>query len=74
MTVNLYSFHRHKDLMSLGVVLRETYAPLLALSRLPTLPQLGLHHVRTQMPTPTFTLLAHSWRKVHSTNTTMHRA
>lgn len=50
--------------MSLGVVLRETYAPLLALSRLPTLPQLGLHHVRTQMPTPTFTLLAHSWRKV----------
>ncbi|CAH2068775.1 unnamed protein product, partial [Iphiclides podalirius] len=54
----------HKDLMSLGVVLRETYAPLLALSRLPTLPQLGLHHVRTQMPTPTFTLLAHSWRKI----------
>ncbi|KOB65656.1 putative CRSP complex subunit, partial [Operophtera brumata] len=36
----------HKDLMSLGVVLRETYAPLLALSRLPTLPQLGLHHIR----------------------------
>ncbi|CAH2229902.1 jg24513 [Pararge aegeria aegeria] len=54
----------HKDLMSLGVVLRETYAPLLALSRLPTLPQLGLHHVRTLMPTPTFTLLAHSWRKI----------
>ncbi|XP_045542671.1 mediator of RNA polymerase II transcription subunit 14 [Papilio machaon] len=54
----------HKDLMSFGVVLRETYAPLLALSRLPTLPQLGLHHVRTQMPTPTFTLLAHSWRKI----------
>ncbi|CAG9108193.1 unnamed protein product [Plutella xylostella] len=54
----------HKDLMSLGVVLRETYAPLLALGRLPTLPQLGLHHVRTQMPTPTFTLLAHSWRKI----------
>ncbi|XP_028175096.1 mediator of RNA polymerase II transcription subunit 14 [Ostrinia furnacalis] len=54
----------HKDLMSLGVVLRETYAPLLALSRLPALPQLGLHHVRTQMPTPTFTLLAHSWRKI----------
>ncbi|XP_059049158.1 mediator of RNA polymerase II transcription subunit 14 [Achroia grisella] len=54
----------HKDLMSLGVVLRETYAPLLALSRLPALPQLGLHHVRTLMPTPTFTLLAHSWRKI----------
>ncbi|CAB3237391.1 unnamed protein product [Arctia plantaginis] len=54
----------HKDLISLGVVLRETYAPLLALSRLPTLPQLGLHHVRTLMPTPTFTLLAHSWRKI----------
>ncbi|XP_063373551.1 mediator of RNA polymerase II transcription subunit 14 isoform X1 [Cydia amplana] len=54
----------HKDLLALGVVLRETYAPLLALSRLPTLPQLGLHHVRTQMPTPTFTLLAHSWRKI----------
>lgn len=54
----------HKDLMSLGIVLRETYAPLLALSRLPTLPQLGLHHIRTQMPTPTFTLLAHSWRKI----------
>ncbi|XP_050673487.1 mediator of RNA polymerase II transcription subunit 14 [Leptidea sinapis] len=53
-----------KDLMSFGVVLRETYAPLLALSRLPTLPQLGLHHVRTLMPTPTFTLLAHSWRKI----------
>ncbi|KAG6452582.1 hypothetical protein O3G_MSEX007707 [Manduca sexta] len=54
----------HKDLMSLGVVVRETYAPLLALSRLPALPQLGLHHVRTQMPTPTFTLIAHSWRKI----------
>ncbi|KAJ0181263.1 hypothetical protein K1T71_003348 [Dendrolimus kikuchii] len=54
----------HKDLISLGIVLRETYAPLLALSRLPTLPQLGLHHIRTQMPTPTFTLLAHSWRKI----------
>ncbi|XP_050349696.1 mediator of RNA polymerase II transcription subunit 14 [Nymphalis io] len=54
----------HKDLMSLGVVLRETYAPLLALGRLPALPQLGLHHVRTLMPTPTFTLLAHSWRKI----------
>ncbi|XP_053601349.1 mediator of RNA polymerase II transcription subunit 14 [Plodia interpunctella] len=54
----------HKDLMSFGVVLRETYAPLLALSRLPTLPQLGLHNVRTFMPTPTFTLLAHSWRKI----------
>ncbi|KAJ2946324.1 hypothetical protein O0L34_g12361 [Tuta absoluta] len=54
----------HKDLMSLGVVLRETYPPLLALSRLPTLPQLGLHHVRTQMPTPTFTLIAHCWRKI----------
>ncbi|KPJ13669.1 Mediator of RNA polymerase II transcription subunit 14 [Papilio machaon] len=26
--------------------------------------RLGLHHVRTQMPTPTFTLLAHSWRKI----------
>ncbi|KAF9799341.1 hypothetical protein SFRURICE_000849 [Spodoptera frugiperda] len=54
----------HKDLMSFGVVLRETYGPLLALSRLPTLPQLGLHHVRSLMPTPTFTLLAHSWRKI----------
>ncbi|CAG4923566.1 unnamed protein product [Colias eurytheme] len=54
----------NKDLLSLGVVLRETYAPLLSLSRLPTLPQLGLHHVRTIMPTPTFTLLAHSWRKI----------
>ncbi|CAH2099787.1 unnamed protein product [Euphydryas editha] len=54
----------HKDLMALGVVLRETYAPLLALGRLPALPQLGLHHVRTLMPTPTFTLLAHSWRKI----------
>ncbi|CAK1548460.1 unnamed protein product [Leptosia nina] len=54
----------NKDLLSLGVVLRETYAPLLSLSRLPTLPQLGLHHVRTLMPTPTFTLLAHSWRKI----------
>lgn len=60
---------RHKDLMSLGVVLRETYAPLLALGRLPALPQLGLHHVRTLMPTPTFTLLAHSWRKVSFTPT-----
>ncbi|OWR53650.1 mediator of RNA polymerase 2 transcription subunit 14 [Danaus plexippus plexippus] len=54
----------HKDLMSLGVVLRETYMPLLALGRLPTLPQLGLHHIRALMPTPTFTLLAHSWRKI----------
>ncbi|XP_072935893.1 mediator of RNA polymerase II transcription subunit 14 [Epargyreus clarus] len=53
-----------KDLTSLGVVLRETYAPLLALGRLPALPQLGLHHVRTLMPTPTFTLLPHSWRKI----------
>ncbi|XP_045529782.1 mediator of RNA polymerase II transcription subunit 14 [Pieris brassicae] len=53
-----------KDLLSLGVVLRETYAPLLSLSRLPTLPQVGLHHVRTLMPTPTFTLIAHSWRKI----------
>ncbi|KAI8429987.1 hypothetical protein MSG28_000441 [Choristoneura fumiferana] len=53
----------HKELMSLGVVLRETYAPLLALSRLPALPQLGLHHVRP-LPTPTFTLLAHSCRKI----------
>lgn len=54
----------HKDLLSFGVVLRETYAALLALTRLPTLPQLGLHHARTQVPTPTFTLLAHSWRKI----------
>ncbi|XP_041973972.1 mediator of RNA polymerase II transcription subunit 14 isoform X2 [Aricia agestis] len=54
----------NKDLLALGVVLRETYQPLLALSRLPALPQLGLHHIRTLMPTPTFTLLAHSWRKI----------
>ncbi|EEB11666.1 CRSP complex subunit, putative [Pediculus humanus corporis] len=49
--------NRHRNLAQIIHLLHETYQPVLSISKLPTLPQLGVHNNRPQIPVQTFTIL-----------------
>ncbi|CAH0553803.1 unnamed protein product [Brassicogethes aeneus] len=49
-----------RNLAQLVQLLQETYEPLLSISKLPTIPQLGVHNTRPQVPVQTFTIMAQS--------------
>ncbi|ERL93945.1 mediator of RNA polymerase II transcription subunit 14 [Dendroctonus ponderosae] len=49
-----------RNLAQIIQLLTETYEPLVSLSKLPTLPQLGVHNVNHKVPVQTFTIMAQS--------------
>nr|XP_018906970.1 PREDICTED: mediator of RNA polymerase II transcription subunit 14 isoform X1 [Bemisia tabaci] len=49
--------NRTRNLAQLIHMLVQTYQPLLSLSKLPTMPQLGAHNSRPQVPVVTFTVV-----------------
>ncbi|XP_017775770.1 PREDICTED: mediator of RNA polymerase II transcription subunit 14 [Nicrophorus vespilloides] len=49
-----------RNLAQLVQILHETYEPLISISKLPTIPQMGVSHTRPQVPVKTFTLMAQS--------------
>lgn len=49
--------NRHRNLAQIVHILHETYEPLLSISKLPTIPQLGVHNSRPQVPVQTFTIM-----------------
>ncbi|XP_066259212.1 mediator of RNA polymerase II transcription subunit 14 isoform X2 [Euwallacea similis] len=49
-----------RNLAQIVQLLSETYEPLVSLSKLPTLPQLGVHNVSQKVPVQTFTIMAQS--------------
>lgn len=52
--------NQQRNLAQIVQLLHETYEPLISISKLPTLPQLGIHHTRPQVPIQTFTIMAQS--------------
>ncbi|XP_049820505.1 mediator of RNA polymerase II transcription subunit 14 isoform X2 [Aethina tumida] len=52
--------NEHRNLAQIVQLLHETYEPLLSISKLPTIPQLGVHNTRPQVPVQTFTIMAQS--------------
>ncbi|XP_074034115.1 mediator complex subunit 14 isoform X2 [Leptinotarsa decemlineata] len=52
--------NEHRNLAQIIQLLNDTYEPLLSISKLPTLPQLGIHNTRHQVPVQTFTIMAQS--------------
>lgn len=52
--------NRHRNLAQVVHLLHETYEPLLSISKLPTIPQLGVHNTRPQVPVQTFTIMPQS--------------
>lgn len=52
--------NEHRNLAQIVWLLYETYEPLISISKLPTLPQLGVHNTRPQVPVQTFTIMAQS--------------
>uniref|UniRef100_A0A146LY05 Mediator of RNA polymerase II transcription subunit 14 n=4 Tax=Lygus hesperus TaxID=30085 RepID=A0A146LY05_LYGHE len=52
--------NRSRNLVQLIHLLNDTYSPLLSISKLPTIPQLGVHNNRPQVPVQTFTVIAES--------------
>ncbi|XP_028152767.1 mediator of RNA polymerase II transcription subunit 14 isoform X2 [Diabrotica virgifera virgifera] len=52
--------NEHRNLAQIIQLLHETYEPLLSISKLPTIPQLGIHNSRPQVPVQTFTIMAQS--------------
>ncbi|XP_060525569.1 mediator of RNA polymerase II transcription subunit 14 [Cylas formicarius] len=52
--------NEHRNLAQIIQLLVETYEPLLSISKLPTLPQLGVHNTRPKVPVETFTIMAQS--------------
>lgn len=52
--------NQNKNLAQLVHILNETYEPLISVSRLPTLPQMGIYNTRPQVPVQTFTIMAQS--------------
>nr|XP_024219625.1 mediator of RNA polymerase II transcription subunit 14-like [Halyomorpha halys] len=52
--------NREKNLVQLIQLLNDTYAPLVSISKLPAIPQLGVHNARPQIPVQTFTVIAES--------------
>nr|CAD7587621.1 unnamed protein product [Timema genevievae] len=49
--------NRHRNLALIVSLLHLTYQPLVSISKLPTLPQLGVHNSRPQVPVQTFTII-----------------
>ncbi|KAJ3641158.1 hypothetical protein Zmor_027675 [Zophobas morio] len=52
--------NEHRNLAQIIQLLYETYEPLISISKLPTLPQLGIQNTRPQVPVQTFTIMAQS--------------
>ncbi|CAH1119203.1 unnamed protein product [Phaedon cochleariae] len=52
--------NQYRNLAQILQLLHETYEPLLSVSKLPTIPQLGIHNTRHQVPVQTFTVMAQS--------------
>ncbi|KAL1123440.1 hypothetical protein AAG570_002520 [Ranatra chinensis] len=52
--------NRQRNLVQLLHLLNDTYLPLVSISKLPTIPQLGVHNLRPQVPVQTFTVIAES--------------
>lgn len=52
--------NQHRNLAQIVQLLHETYEPLISISKLPSIPQLGVHNVRPQVPVQTFTVMAQS--------------
>uniref|UniRef100_A0A1B6LA62 Mediator of RNA polymerase II transcription subunit 14 n=1 Tax=Graphocephala atropunctata TaxID=36148 RepID=A0A1B6LA62_9HEMI len=52
--------NRHRNLAQIVHLLHETYEPLISVSKLPTIPQLGVHNSRPQVPVQTFTVMPQS--------------
>ncbi|PSN29847.1 Mediator of RNA polymerase II transcription subunit 14 [Blattella germanica] len=52
--------NRHRNLAQIVHLLHETYEPLISISKLPTIPQLGVHNQRPQVPVQTFTIMPQS--------------
>ncbi|XP_054267906.1 mediator of RNA polymerase II transcription subunit 14-like [Macrosteles quadrilineatus] len=52
--------NRHRNLAQIVHLLHETYEPLISISKLPTIPQLGVHNSRPQVPVQTFTIMPQS--------------
>ncbi|XP_039277838.1 mediator of RNA polymerase II transcription subunit 14 [Nilaparvata lugens] len=52
--------NRHRNLAQVVHLLHETYEPLVSISKLPTIPQLGVHNSRPQVPVQTFTVIPQS--------------
>lgn len=55
-----YDFNQHESIIELLQTLRDTYRPLLSLSRLPSVLQLGVINSRPQVPVQTFMLIPQS--------------
>ncbi|CAG5108193.1 Similar to MED14: Mediator of RNA polymerase II transcription subunit 14 (Aedes aegypti) [Cotesia congregata] len=49
--------NRHKSLAQIIQILNETLQPLISISKLPIIPQLGVHNSRPQVPIQTFTIM-----------------
>lgn len=52
--------NQHGSLAQLAQLLHDTHEPLVSVSRLPCLPQLGVHNARPQVPVQTFTVIPQS--------------
>lgn len=52
--------NQHRNLAQIVQLLHETYEPLIAVSKLPSIPQLGVHNARPQVPVQTFTIMPQS--------------
>ncbi|EEZ97239.1 Mediator of RNA polymerase II transcription subunit 14-like Protein [Tribolium castaneum] len=52
--------NEYRNLAQIIQLLHETYEPLISISKLPTLPQLGIQNTRPQVPVQTFTIMAQS--------------
>ncbi|KAK4883568.1 hypothetical protein RN001_006887 [Aquatica leii] len=50
--------NQHRNLSQIVQLLHETYEPLISISKLPSLPQLGVYNTRPQVPVQTFTVMA----------------
>ncbi|KAL1505868.1 hypothetical protein ABEB36_005326 [Hypothenemus hampei] len=49
-----------RNLAQVIQLLMETYEPLVSLSKLPSMPQLGVHNISPKVPVQTFTIMAQS--------------
>ncbi|XP_028968942.1 mediator of RNA polymerase II transcription subunit 14 [Galendromus occidentalis] len=55
-----YDFNQNESITDLLQTLRDTYRPLLSLSRLPSIPQLGTIHSKPHLPVQTFMVIPQS--------------
>nr|XP_022906712.1 mediator of RNA polymerase II transcription subunit 14 isoform X2 [Onthophagus taurus] len=52
--------NEHRNLTQIVQLLHETYEPLISISKLPSIPQMGVNTPRPQIPVQTFTIMAQS--------------